>query len=84
MFDFHIHTDVSYDGHTTGEAVVRAAVKAGLKEICFTDHLDYDPLDRSNRMDFDTQRYNTAYDHLHADGLKIRRGCEFGMLTDTP
>ena len=84
MFDFHIHTDISYDGHTTGEAVVEAAVKAGLKEICFTDHLDYDPLDRAHRLDFDTQRYNAAYDHLQAEGLKIRRGCEFGMLTDTP
>lgn len=84
MFDFHIHTDISYDGHTTGEAVVEAARKAGLKEICFTDHLDYDPMDRSHRMDFDTQAYNRAYDHLQAEGLKILRGCEFGMLTDTP
>ena len=84
MFDFHIHTDISYDGRTTGEAVVRSAVKAGLKQICFTDHLDYDPLDPSHRLDFDTEAYNAAYDHLRADGLEIFHGCEFGMLTDTP
>ena len=44
MFDFHIHSRVSFDGHDTGEALAKAALAAGLKEICFTDHLDYDPM----------------------------------------
>ena len=36
MFDFHIHSRVSFDGHDTGRALAQAALDAGLKEICFT------------------------------------------------
>ena len=79
MFDYHMHSRVSFDGHDTGEAMARAAKSAGLKEICFTDHLDYDPLEKMGVMAFDTDAYNAEYDHLEVPGLKIRRGMEFGM-----
>lgn len=80
MFDYHIHTKVSFDGRQTGEEAVAAAEAAGLKEICFTDHLDYDPLASVNTTAFDTQVYHSAYDHLQSSRVKIRRGMEFGML----
>ena len=79
MFDFHMHSRVSFDGHDTGEALARTAAARGLKEICFTDHLDYDPLGKMGKLDFDTDAYNAEYDHLELPGLKIRRGMEFGM-----
>ncbi|MBQ6719131.1 MAG: histidinol-phosphatase HisJ family protein [Oscillospiraceae bacterium] len=79
MFDYHMHSRVSFDGHDTGEAMAKAALSAGLKEICFTDHLDYDPLGQMGKLDFDTAAYNAEYDHLEIPGLKIRRGAEFGM-----
>ena len=79
MFDFHMHTRVSFDGHDTGVDMAMAAKAAGLKEICFTDHLDYDPLDKMGILAFDTQRYNAEYDGLEIPGLTIRRGMEFGM-----
>ena len=82
MFDYHMHSRVSFDGHDTGEALAQAALKAGLKEICFTDHLDYDPLGHMGIMAFDTDAYNAEYDALEVPGLKIRRGCEFGMTPD--
>ena len=82
MFDFHIHSRVSFDGHDTGEALARAALAAGLKEICFTDHLDYDPLGTMPNIAFDTAQYNAEYDQLKIPGLAIRRGCEFGMTAD--
>ena len=43
MFDFHMHSRVSFDGHDTGLDLALAAKARGLKEICFTDHMDYDP-----------------------------------------
>ena len=46
MFDYHMHSRVSFDGHATGLQMALAAKKAGLKEICFTDHIDYDPLEQ--------------------------------------
>ena len=79
MFDFHMHSRVSFAGHDTGEALAQAALERGLKEICFTDHLDYDPLGKMGVLAFDTEAYNAEYDHLDIPGLKIRRGMEFGM-----
>ena len=79
MFDYHMHSRVSFDGHDTGRAMAEAAASAGLKEICFTDHLDYDPLGQMGKLDFDTDVYNAEYDQLEIPGLKIRRGAEFGM-----
>lgn len=82
MFDFHMHTRVSFDGHDTGLDMAQAAKAAGLKEICFTDHLDYDPLGQMGVLAFDTDVYNAEYDHLEVPGLIIRRGMEFGMTDD--
>ena len=82
MFDYHMHSRVSFDGHDTGEAMARAALAAGLKEICFTDHLDYDPFEKMGCMAFDQAVYNAEYDQLDIPVLKIRRGMEFGMTAD--
>ena len=82
MFDFHMHSRVSFDGHDSGEVLARAAAAAGLKEICFTDHIDYDPLGTMPDMAFDTAAYNAEYDALEIPGLKIRRGMEFGLARD--
>ena len=80
MFDYHMHTTVSFDAKGTPEEMVEAALKAGLKEICFTDHIDYELGVEKQTMVFDTEAYNAAYDHLEdRDGLKIRRGMEFGL-----
>ncbi len=82
MFDFHMHTDVSYDGRATASQMLKAAESAGLRSICFTDHLDYDPLNPENILTFDTAGYSTAYDNLSHPYIKICRGLEFGMLPD--
>ena len=82
MFDFHTHSRVSFDGHNTGLEMALAAKAAGLKEICFTDHLDYDPLEKMGVLAFDTDAYNAEYDSLEVPGLTIRRGMEFGMTPD--
>ena len=79
MFDYHMHSTVSFDGQASPVEMARAAAQAGLKEICFTDHLDYDPLGQMGVMAFDTAVYNAAYDDLEVPGLKIRRGMEFGL-----
>lgn len=81
MYDYHMHTKVSFDGHDTGLAMAQAAAARGLQEICFTDHIDYTP---EMDMVFDTAVYNAEYDHLEVPGLKIRRGMEFGLTPDNP
>ena len=82
MFDFHLHTHVSFDGKGTGAAMVEAAAKVGMKAICFTDHLDYDPLGRDPDLAFDTEAYNREYEELFHPDVRIFRGMEFGMMPD--
>ncbi len=82
MFDYHMHSVVSFDGHDTPEAMVKAALAAGLKEICFTDHVDDDPAGIITDQCFCVEDYNAAYDRLSTPGLTVRKGLEFGMLPD--
>ncbi|MGB7366155.1 PHP domain-containing protein, partial [Carnobacterium jeotgali] len=39
--DYHVHSDYSDDSWYLMEDVVKDAIQLGLKEICFTDHVDY-------------------------------------------
>ena len=81
MFDFHMHTRVSFDSESDPRAVVARAEEIGLREICFTDHSDYNS-DRSIESNlFSPEVYLKEYSGLSSDKVKIRHGVEFG-LTD--
>ncbi len=82
MFDFHMHSFVSFDGHASAVDMAQAAVVAGMKEICFTDHVDDDPQGVLIHQCFDLTHYAQTYDHLQVPGLVIRKGLEFGLLPD--
>jgi histidinol-phosphatase (PHP family) len=45
MFDYHVHTIRSADCETPILASCEAAVRAGITEIAFTDHVEYEPSD---------------------------------------
>ncbi|MBQ8237339.1 MAG: histidinol-phosphatase HisJ family protein [Oscillospiraceae bacterium] len=79
MFDFHLHSTVSFDGLSEARDMVQAARERGLKEICFTDHIDHEVNVEKEIMVFDFDEYSSAYDDLEAEGLKIRRGVEYGI-----
>ncbi len=82
MFDYHMHSRVSFDSREDPQAMLRRALEMGLREICFTDHQDYDPRGLVDGLAFSLDTYRQEYDRLAAPGLKIRRGVEFGMLPD--
>ncbi len=79
MFDYHLHSNISYDGRSTPEQMAQAAAEAGLKEICFTDHLDYMHCLPREETAFAVENYNRAYDSLSVPGLIIRNGVEVGL-----
>ncbi len=81
MFDYHLHTTVSFDGISTAQEIATAAVQAGLKEICFTDHYDFHFYPDMKHNLFTPACYSTAYDLLNIPNLTIRRGVEFGLTT---
>ena len=79
MFDFHMHSSVSFDSQAAAGDMAAAAIERGLREICFTDHYDQqtDPAAPANL--FSMEAYRQAYDHLSVPGITIRRGMEFGL-----
>ncbi len=79
MFDYHMHSTVSFDGHNSGLEMALAAKNAGMREICFTDHVDYT---EEMNMVFDPEVYHQVYDRLEIPGLLIRKGMEYGLTPD--
>lgn len=79
MFDFHLHSKVSYDSTAEPSEIISAAKVRGLKEICFTDHYDFNSNPEKGADLFTPDEYSKAYDNLTDDALKIRRGVEFGL-----
>ena len=57
MFDYHMHSKVSFDGKSDALEMALAAKERGLKEICFTDHIDREINVEKEIMVFDTQVY---------------------------
>lgn len=79
MFDYHLHTAISFDSQENPENVIRAAETAGLKEICFTDHYDLHGTPNGVHYAFTPEEYKMAYEGLSSDKLKIRYGAEIGL-----
>lgn len=79
MFDFHIHSSLSFDSDTHAEEIAISAVTAGLREICFTDHWDCHPRPTDKHDLFSLDEYSKTYDSLSVHGLIIRRGVEIGL-----
>lgn len=79
MFDCHIHSCVSYDGSGTPEQLLAAARKAGLKEICFTEHLDYQHCVPREQSTFTVENYRRSHKDLCADDIVIGHGVEVGL-----
>lgn len=61
--------------------MAKRAKDIGLREICFTDHCDYNSDKNKKHYPIDLAEYDNAYASLEVPGLKIKRGFEFG-LTD--
>ncbi len=79
MFDFHLHTKVSFDSTDEPVEMIRAAEKAGLREICFTDHCDHHGNRTGKHHVFTMEEYANAYDCVVSEQVKIRRGIEMGL-----
>lgn len=80
MFDYHTHSSLSFDSETSALKMAQKAAKIGLKEICFTDHYDcfFNPNDEMPYI-FTKEDYTKTYDNLYVEGIKIKKGIEFGL-----
>lgn len=96
--DYHVHTQYSDDSDYPMEEVVKDAIRLGMDEICFTDHVDYGAkvdLDSGEEIPYcnglamvnvDYPAYVRQIGELrerYGSQLTIRMGLEFGMQVHT-
>lgn len=82
MFDYHIHSDFSADCETPMEKTIERGIDLGLKEICFTEHIDYDYPDKSIVFEFDLEAYDRKIENMksvYGEKIKIKKGLEIGI-----
>lgn len=82
MFDFHIHSNVSFDGNDSIDSIAGAAAAAGLREICFCEHIEpahtYE-IDWDGYVDFDGYTRQIRHAKEKYPSLLIRQGLEAGL-----
>jgi histidinol-phosphatase (PHP family) len=82
MFDFHIHSTVSFDGNDSIESIAGEAAAAGLREICFCEHIEpahtYG-IDWNGYVDFDEYTRQIDLARNKFPHLTIRQGIEVGL-----
>ncbi len=83
FYDYHIHTQFSGDSDTPVRAMLDHAILLGRKEICITDHMDYDYPDHPNLFTFDIEEYFSTLSALqkeYSSTLTIKIGIEYGLM----
>ncbi|MGI6706018.1 MAG: histidinol-phosphatase HisJ family protein [Clostridia bacterium] len=80
MIDYHVHSLLSADCDVEMETMCREAVRAGIRELCFTEHLDLDyPLgDLPFDLDFDDYHRRLEEMKRQFPHLSIKKGIEIG------
>lgn len=97
MIDYHIHPSYSADARGTVEEFCEAAVQMGLREICFTTHLDSDPVRQEDFVMVQGEKVNinspdwledyessirAASDVFREQNLKVKLGVEVDLYPE--
>ncbi|MCI9367709.1 MAG: PHP domain-containing protein [Oscillospiraceae bacterium] len=87
LCDIHSHTKISPDSQAQLRDTAQAAIDAGLREFCVTDHFDLLGLDGKPLTAFDwpaaKEQYRGVKEEL-GDRLVLRLGLELGSATYDP
>ena len=94
--DYHTHTIFSDDSEYPMEECVKDAIYLGIKEICFTDHVDYGvkydlkdlkPEEVEGKvLNVDFEKYFPEIERvkeIYKDEISIKNGLEFGIQKHT-
>ena len=81
LMDYHMHSEYSADCNAPLRAQLEAARAAGITELCFTDHVDFDG---SGLTPANLVARDAAIDALRADfpHITIRRGAEVSLQSE--
>ena len=64
--DYHVHSDFSWDSRTPMETQIQAALRAGVEELCFTEHVDYGARSGEDNCDYSAYRRELGFRELCA------------------
>lgn len=81
LFDYHVHTFLSMDGHESIYSMCESAIEKGLKEIAITDHfesLSYDPDSKAYKPMESLRNVIVARDKYEGK-LTVKLGIELGQ-----
>ena len=76
--DYHVHSYYSDDSNCLMEKYIQQAIKLGIKELCFTDHIDYGT---PYAFGCDCEKYTKEIYELqnkYNNLINIKLGMEFG------
>ena len=79
--DYHIHSTFSPDGKSSMEEMILRAIDLNLKEICFTDHVDYD-IKYMDHFVVDYEEYFKSLNYFidkYKGKIRIKKGIELGL-----
>ncbi|MCL2855071.1 MAG: histidinol-phosphatase HisJ family protein [Defluviitaleaceae bacterium] len=84
-FDYHTHTNHSFDSSATVDGMVQRAISLGLEEYAITDHIDFTWPDcriiSPHGIAANVKAMQAAKER-YADQIKILVGVEFGLRPD--
>lgn len=83
--DFHMHTYFSPDGHMTAQEAIEAGIRAGVTDLCFTEHMDLGHhMEQFNRVpEFDRMKSTVEEMRKQFPEMNIYHGVEAGYIRDT-
>jgi histidinol-phosphatase (PHP family) len=82
MYDYHLHTSFSGDCEEDMETIVLQAILMDGKELCFTDHLDYDYPTDDVDFQFDQKGFEESFYKLkekYKEQIILKKGIELGL-----
>lgn len=81
--DYHNHSILSFDGQVPLRTMAEHMQKAGMQEMCLTDHFDLLDENAQRCYDFDWKaawkQYDETWEEFKDKGFVIKQGLEYGM-----
>lgn len=83
--DFHIHSHHSADSEESSKKIIEQCISINMKELCFTDHNDFNWPAENENFDLDTEAYFNELiplRDLYKDKINIGIGVECGIAPE--
>lgn len=81
--DYHVHSQFSFDSTETPDNIINQAIKLGMKQICFTDHQDYNwPVSGETPLLNIEDYFSTLSDlrEQYSNKIQVLTGIELGLM----